>query len=357
MKNSKISSLLIPILSFVLAIIMSAIIMALCGYNPITAYRLIFKGAFGNFRRISNTLIQATPLIFTGLAYMVAKKTTMINLGVEGQLYVGAMAAAIVGIIPVSIPMPLHIFLCALAGFVAGGLSGLFIGYLKVRFGSQEVITTSMMNFILINFCNYLVNYPLKAEGGTPQTDRIADSAVMPKIIGGYQLTYAIVFAFIVGIVVYILMEKTKLGFEIQCVGLNQKASETAGIKVSKVIMTAMLISGGVAGLGGAAHVMAVDHRFIANFSPGYGYSGIAVTALANESAIGVIISGIVFGALKTGADYLNMSSRIPTEFVSIVQAFVVILISAPLLVKDIVPILKEKKANKKKAVAKEESK
>ena len=344
MWNERFRSLIIPIFSFILAVVVSGIIMALCGYNPFTAYSMIFYGAFGSARSITNTLIQATPLIMTGLGYMVSKKATLINLGIEGQLYVGAMCAALIGMTDLHLPMVIHLVLTMLGGIVAGGLAGLFIGFLKVRFGSNEVITTTMTNFIFINFTSYLVNYPLKAEGGVAQTERMLDTALLPKIFSSYQLTYAILIVAAVAIFVKFFIGRTKIGFEIQCVGLNQRASSVAGIRVGSVMMIAMFISGAIGGLAGALQVMSVNRRFVAGFSADYGFSGIAVAALGNDNALGIVLSGIIFGALRNGANYLNMSSRIPTEFVSIVQALVVIFVSAPLLINEILHLGRKKK-------------
>ena len=148
----KTSPIVISLVSFVLAILVSCVIMLLCGYDPIFAYSVIIEGSLGSVRSLTNTLIQATPLIFTGLAFMVGKKATLINLGVEGQMYTGAMVAALVGMTPLPLPGILHLFLALVCGVIGGGLAGALIGFLKVRFGSNEVITTTMTNFIIINF-------------------------------------------------------------------------------------------------------------------------------------------------------------------------------------------------------------
>ena len=333
----KTSPIVISLVSFVLAILVSCVIMLLCGYDPIFAYSVSIEGSLGSVRSLTNTLIQATPLIFTGLAFMVGKKATLINLGVEGQMYTGAMVAALVGMTPLPLPGILHLFLALVCGVIGGGLAGALIGFLKVRFGSNEVITTTMTNFIIVNFCDYLVNYPLKAEGAVAQTEKIVDGALLGKLIPGYQLTWAIVIAVLAALIVKFVLEKTRFGYEIRAVGLNMKAAETAGIKVGGVMMKAMLFSGALAGLCGAVHVTSVGKRFISGFSPGYGFSGISVAALASDSPLGIILAGIIFGALKTGAMYLNMMSQIPTEFVSVIQALVVIFVSAPLLIRALI--------------------
>ncbi len=343
MNKGTFSSLLMPITSFVLAVFLSGIVMVMSGYNPIIAFGVIVKGAFGSSNAISNTLIQSTPLIFTGLAFMIAKKATMINLGVEGQLYIGALCGALVGTIDIGLPLLLHILAVIVVGILSGGLAGLFIGFLKVKFGSNEVITTMMTNFIFINLTSYLVTYPLKAEGATAQSERMLNTALLPKIFSSYQITYAIIIAVIIAIFIKIYVDKTKVGMEIKAVGLNLKASETAGIKVGRIMLLAMFLSGAIAGLAGSVQVMSVNRRFVAGFSSGYGFSGIAVTALANDSALGIILSGIIFGALKNGANYLNMTSRTPTEFVMVIQALVVIFVSAPLMIQGFFSLFKKK--------------
>lgn len=186
---------------------------------------------------------------------MVGKKATLINLGVEGQMYTGAMVAALVGMTPLPLPGILHLLLALVCGVIGGGLAGALIGFLKVRFGSNEVITTTMTNFIIINFCDYLVNYPLKAEGAVAQTNKIVDGALLGKMIPGYQLTWAIVIAVLAALIVKSCWKKTRFGYEVRAVGLNMKAAETAGIKVGGVMMKAMLFSGALAGLCGAVHV------------------------------------------------------------------------------------------------------
>ena len=315
----KTSPIVISLVSFVLASLVSCVIMLLCGYDPIFAYSVIIEGSLGSVRSLTNTLIQATPLIFTGLAFMVGKKATLINLGVEGQMYTGAMVAALVGMTPLPLPGILHLLLALVCGVIGGGLAG------------------TMTNFIIINFCDYLVNYPLKAEGAVAQTNKIVDGALLGKMIPGYQLTWAIVIAVLAALIVKFVLEKTRFGYEVRAVGLNMKAAETAGIKVGGVMMKAMLFSGALAGLCGAVHVTSVGKRFISGFSPGYGFSGISVAALASDSPLGIILAGIIFGALKTGAMYLNMMSQIPTEFVSVIQALVVIFVSAPLLIRALI--------------------
>jgi len=329
------SGLFISVIALVISVIISAIIMLLCGYDPIEAYSAIFTGAFGSLRGFAQTLTQATPLIFTGLAFTLAKKANLINLGVEGQMYMGALGAAIVGIVDLGIPSWLHILLAVVTGFVFGAAYGAVIGILKVKFDSNEVVAGVMLNTIATCFINYLLNGVLLAEGSpVAQTERVVEAARLPRIFTSYQVTISIFLALIVCVAVKWFIGRTTLGYEIRAVGLNKRGAETAGINVGQAWIIAMLISGGIAGLAGVNQVLGVDRRLISEFSPGYGFNGIAVAALAADDPVGVILAGLIFGVLRAGALELNRTTGIPVEFVDVIQAMVVIFVSAPLLIK-----------------------
>lgn len=345
----------LSIISLLISIVISAVILAVSGYNPFEAYSAIIAGAFGSLRGIAQTLTQATPLIFTGLAFTLAKKANLINLGVEGQLYMGALGAAIVGTVDLHLPMAIHLPLVILGGLILGALFGALIGFLKVKFGSNEVVAGVMLNTIATLFVSYLLNGPMLAEGSSvAQTERVVESARLPRIFQSYQLTIAIIIAVIACILVRWFINRTTLGYEIRCVGLNPKAAETAGISIGKVLILSMCISGAIAGMAGASHVLGVDRRLIDGFSSGYGFNGIAVSALAAENPVGVIFAGLVFGVLKAGAMELNRSTGIPTEFVDVIQSMVVIFVSAPLLVKGMLHIKNNYSGKKAAKVAKE---
>ena len=329
------SPLVLSAIALLISIVISALIMLLSSYDPIEAYSAILVGAFGSQRGIAQTLTQATPLIFSGLAFTLAKKANLINLGVEGQMYMGALGAALVGIVELGIPSWLHILLAVATGFVFGAFYGAVIGFLKVKFDSNEVVAGVMLNAIATCFINYLLNGVLLAEGSpVAQTERVVKAARLPRIMGNYQVTIAIFIAVIACIVIKWFITRTTLGYEIRAVGLNKKGAETAGINVGQAWIIAMLISGGIAGLAGVNQVLGVDRRLISEFSPGYGFNGIAVAALAADDPLGVILAGLIFGVLRAGALELNRTTGIPVEFVDVIQATVVIFVSAPLLVK-----------------------
>lgn len=324
------------VLALLLAILVGGLIIFLCGYNPFEAFGAIMIGAFGSTRAIAQTFIQATPLIFTGLAFTAAKKASLINLGIEGQLQMGAMMAAVIGIMPVGLPGGIWIIIALAGAAMAGALYAGLVGFLKVRFNSNEVIATIMLNTVALNVVSYLVNYPLKAEGSLAQSEKIAEVLFLPRIFPKYQLTIAIFIAILACFLFKYFQEKTVLGYEIGCVGLNIQAAKTAGIPVGRMMIIAMGISGAIAGIAGGCLVLGVNHRFVDGFSPGYGFDGIAVAALASDKPAGVIVAGIVFGALRAGSMYLNRTTNVPTEFINVIQACVIIFVAAPLLVKEI---------------------
>ncbi len=327
----------LPIIALILAILTGAVIMAVCGYNPLEAYSAIFKGAFGGRTEISLTLVQATPLIFSGLAYTVAVKANIINLGVEGQLYMGSLGAAIVALAPLPFPGAIRAVLAILGGIIFGSLYAGLVGLMKVKFHSNEVIATMMLNTIAVYFVDYMVTNPLTEVGKSlPQTAKFDKAVWLFKILEKTQLTVAILLAVVTCIIIKIIFDRTNLGYEIKCAGLNQEASKAAGIRLGAVVIIAMLISGGIGGMLGACHVLGVDHRLISGFSSGYGFDGIAVAALAAGDPLMVVLSGIIFGALRAGCQVLNRTTGIPTEFVDVIQALIILFVAAPLLIKSV---------------------
>lgn len=332
--------LLFSVASLFLAIALSGIIMALAGHNPFSAFGAIIVGAFGGVRQIANTLTQTTPLIFTGLAFVFARKASVINLGVEGQMYMGALGSTLIGITDFGLPMFLHLPFAILTGALFGGLYAGLVGVLKVKFGSNEVVATMMLNSIALLFVGFLLNGPLLAEGSAvEQSARVLDTAELPRVFAQYQLTIGIFIAIGVCFFIKWLVDRTTVGYEIRTVGLNRLAAETAGIQTGKVIITSLCISGAIAGVAGAIHVLGVDRRLIFGFSPGFGFAGISVAALAAENVLGVLFAGLIFGAMRSGSLELARTTNIPSEFANVIQALVVLFVAAPLLVREILKI------------------
>jgi simple sugar transport system permease protein len=347
-RNSFINSFL----ALVFSLLLGAVFIGISGYSPVESYKAIIGVSLGTVKGFALSLSQATPLMFTGLSFALAYRVRMVNTGAEGQLYAGAMAAALVGAYIHNLPSPVHILLAFVAAFIAGGLVALLVAAAKVYLKSNEIIMTLMLNNIIILFTSYLANGPLKPAGsGVGQTERIADSAKLMKLIPQTQLTIAIFVVIIVAVVLQYMLHKTVFGYEIKVTGLNLKGAHVAGINVSKTYLLTFALSGAVAGLGGAAMVLGVNYRFIEGFSSGYGFSGISIAALAAYSPIGVILSAFLIGILKAGTITLNRTTSIPVEFVEVIQVLVIIFVAAPTLIRAILNKTKEIKelANKQK--------
>lgn len=338
--NSALMTIRTSILSLFFAIVIGGAIIAFAGYSPLETYIAMFRGSLGSKKGIILSLTQATPLIFTGLSFAIAYRVKLVNLGAEGQLYLGAMAAAIVGYYVQGLNQFAHVSVTLFASAVVGGLAGLFIGFLRVRFGAREVITSIMLNEIIILFTSFLAAGPLKGVNSvTVQTERIAKTAMLPVLAKQSQLTIAFLLAFLIAVLLWILLQKTVVGYEMRVTGFSKRAAETGGIKVWKIYLLTIFISGAVAGLGGASQVMGVNRRFVEGFSASFGFAGISVAALAVYNPVAVVFSGIVFGILKAGAMTVSRTTSIPVEFVSVIQALVVVFMAAPKLGLDVLSV------------------
>ena len=323
------------LLSLLFSLILGAFLFVLSGYSPMNVYFEIFRGSLGSLDSIMTSLAQATPIIFTGLSFVIAAKSGIVNIGGEGQLYMGGIVAAVVGYNLQGLHPLVHIGLTLLSAIVAGGLCGMLIAYLKIGFGADEVIVAIMLNYIIQSFTGYLVNGPLKAEGSVGQTELIQSSAMLPKIGQNSSLTIGIVLAVFAVLVIHYLYKNTRVGYEMKVTGENMRASKVAGISSKKRMMQAMFLSGAAAGLSGAVMILGVSHRFIDGFSSGYGFDGIAVAALAGGNIILILLSGFFFGALNSGAMYINRVAKIPFDFVIVIQALVIIFVATPLIAKN----------------------
>ncbi|MFQ5892302.1 MAG: ABC transporter permease [Candidatus Methanofastidiosia archaeon] len=332
MRKQILRDLGISIGAVVLALFIGFLIIFFTGYNPVKAYLALFSGAFGDYYAIAQTLTKTTPLIFTGLCVALAFQCGLFNIGGEGQLYVGALASAFVGIY-FDLPFFFHIPLAIIFGALTGGIWGIVPGFLKARFGAHEVITTIMMNYIGILFCSYLVNKPFKAEGWVAQTVIIKKSSQLPKLIPHTQLSAAIILAIVCVYITYFILWKTTIGYEIRAVGLNPLSAEYGGISISKNIVLAMFLSGAIAGMGGAGEVMGLHKRFIDGFSPGYGFDGIAVAILGRNHPFGVVLAALLFGALRSGGMTMDRITDVPADLILVIQALVILFVAAPQII------------------------
>jgi simple sugar transport system permease protein len=325
-------NIIIPLGAFFLALVFNGIIILFFGFNPLAVYQAVLTGAAGSVQAFLQTLSQSTVLILSGLSFAIAYKAGMINIGAEGQLYMGAIFGAIAGIY---LPLPgiIHKIVVILIAASAGAMWAMISGFLKVRFNANEVITTIMLNTIAANFSGYLVNYPMKAEGLTAQSERLRDTALIQRLSSSSQFNMTFFLALGITFLAFVIIHKTVTGYEIRVTGLNKSAAQAAGINVKWRMVVSMGLSGAAAGCAGIFQVMAINTRLIDGFSSGYGFDGVAVSALAGGNIIGVIFSGILFGAFKTGATVVQRISHVPSDFIKILQSMVIIFVAAPSMV------------------------
>lgn len=315
------------------AFLIGAIVLLATGHSPLEAYAAMFTGAFGDVYGIGQTLTQATPILFTALAFLLAFKCGLFNLGAEGQLLMGGFFAAVVGISLSWMPIFIHLPLALIAGAVGGALWGFIPAALKAKLGAHEVITTMMSSYVALYITNYMVNYPLKAPGWVSQTIPIAASAELPRILPSTQLSASFILSIAAAAITVYFLEKTTLGYEVRAIGLNSTAAENAGINTKRGIILALVISGAIAGVGGAGEILGVHRRFIDGFSPGYGWDGLAVALIGGLNPLGSILAAILFGALRSGGITMNVSTGVPLDIITVLQALVVLFVAAPKLI------------------------
>lgn len=318
-----------PALAIVGAIIVSWLLLTIFGYNAGEALASLYKASFENLRVFGTMLNRASPLLFTGVAVAIAYRGSVFNIGAEGQFLAGAIATTWVGITFTGLPGPVLMVLMIMAGALAGALWAFIPGLLKARYGISEIITTIMFNYIGIQLVGYLVRNPMRdLAQAEPQSYAIAKQGWLPYLLPGTKMHPGFLFGCIMAVVVFILLFKSWFGYEVRAVGFNTIASKYAGISVSRTIITTMLISGALAGMGGAFEVAGGSHYLYENLSGGYGYTAIAVSILAANNPIGVIFSAALFGFLSTGATAMQRAIGVSAQFASIVQAVIIIFVA-----------------------------
>jgi simple sugar transport system permease protein len=309
-----------------LALVLAAIVLAIAGHNPLEVYRLLFIESFGSTRRIASTLAAATPLIFTGLATAIAFRTGAFNVGVEGCVNVGGLAAAFVGFTFVSLSGYVLLPAAILASMVAGTLWMVVPALLKSRLDVDEVVTTLMLNFIAISLTAWLVNGPLLAPGSANSATPMIDNAArLPKLMRGSTLNAGFLIALGCVVLYWFWGKWAALGFETRIAGMNARFATATGLNVPGLVFKMMLLSGAIGGLAGGVHALGTVFRYVSGFSPGYGFVGIAVALLGRGNAWGMLLAAILFGALATSGATIQLFSNVPIEIVNILQGMVMI--------------------------------
>ena len=369
------SSVLVVLLAFITALVVSAVFVIVsdptvfgapdlltglgnAGQSVGAAYGALLSGAVGNpshiasafasgspkaiaqsFYPLSETIVAASPLVFTGLAVALGFRAGLFNIGGEGQVIAGGLAAGYVGFSVHGLPGFIELPLALIAGFVAGALWGFVPGLLKARTGAHEVITTIMLNYVAIFLTGYLLSTSVfQRPGRTDAISRIVDSgAVLPSLAGvSLRLNAGAILAVLMAAAVYFLLWRTVYGFEFRAVGANPDAARAAGIRVGRVIVLAMSLAGGLAGLAGANLILGVQYSIAPGFSSGLGFDGITVALLGRGNPVGVVAAALLFGGLRAGAVQMQASTSTPVDLVQVIEALVIMFVAAPALVRAI---------------------
>ncbi|MEZ5307794.1 MAG: ABC transporter permease [Pyrinomonadaceae bacterium] len=345
---------LFPLIAVVAAFLVGGILVFFIGDDPFSAFWIFIESSFGSVKGISETLFYATPLIFTGLSVAVAFRCGLLNIGAEGQLYVAAFATAWVGITFggtvvevmgekqdwswMSLPGWILVPLCILTAVVVGGLWGAIPGILKARFGSHEVINTIMLNFVALSLTSYLTQYHYRIPGDPIlETAPIGEAAHIPQLHSFFgfipkdvALNVSFLLAILMCVAVYVFLWKTKWGYELRAVGENASAAEYGGISPKKQIITAMTISGSLAGMVAIGEVLGDQYGYEHGFSGSWGFFGIAVALLGRNHPLGVFIAAVFFAMIIRGGLFIDIDTKFITkDLVEVLQALIILFVAS----------------------------
>jgi len=307
-----------------MGLIASGILIAITGVNPFVAYGSLFRGAFGSMQALSNVLVRSSPLLLGGIGVAIGIKAGVWNTGIEGYMYLGAIGAAIVGVLDLGLPPVLHILLCIVCAAVFSGFWGAIPGYLRAYKGVNEVTATIMLNYIAIYLTNWVVsNFSLVAEAGAfyPMSKQFQASALLPILMPGSSLHPGPFIGILLCLLLYFILNYTPFGYRTKMLGSNPFAARYAGVDSKKQIMMIIIIGAVIGGMSGAIEVMGLKRRVFMEFVTGVGYESVAVALLAGGNPIGVVLSALFFAALKAGSATMSIETGVASSMNSIIIA------------------------------------
>lgn len=321
-----------PVAAILLGLVFGAVLIAAVGGSVMETYAEMWKGAFGNLFFTSNTFARATPIILIGLGVSLAFRAGFFNLGAEGQIVLGALAAASAALYLPG-PAPVRLIAAIASGMAAGGLWSAFAGWLDARFRLNLLITTLLMNYIAVLFAGYMVSFPLKEQGGSgaAQTAMIAKELWLPKLVSGATVHAGFLAAVAAAVLLAVFLRSTVKGYEIRMTGSNPFFAMYGGVRRNRVMFLAMLASGALAGLAGAFEVLGTQYRYMDQMltSPGYAWSGIMAALISGSNPIGTAVAALLLAALQTGGMGVERNTDIPLEISNIIQAALILFVSA----------------------------
>ena len=331
--NDIVFGLSLPLLAVVFALVVGAVILLLLGANPLEAYAAMITGAFGTVFGITQSVAKATPLLLVGLGICIAFRASVINIGAEGQIILGALAATWFSLTFRTWAGWLLIPLTMLVGFIAGAFWGFIPGVLKARFGVNEILSTVMLNVVALQILVAMLHGPLIDPAGVAagtylaQSEQLPAQVWLPKLVPQTLMHTGAIVAVLLAVVVYIFLWRTTIGYRIRAVGLSPDASRYAGIRVPFYQMLALTLAGGFAGLAGVVEVIGVQHRLLEGITSGYGFSGIVAALFGGLHPLGTIPASYLFGSLLVGADKMQRAVQVPSSLVNVLLGLIVLFV------------------------------
>jgi general nucleoside transport system permease protein len=318
----------------VVALLVGAVVLAVTGWDPVSVYRLMAREAFGSWAAWQGSLAAATPLLFCGLATAIAFRAGAFNVGVDGSFVLGGLVAAWLGAAVTGLPGIAVVLVCLVAAAVVGAAWSVPPALLRTRLGVDEVVSTLMLNYVALGLASWIVNSLLLARGSANSASKpIAARAELPTIGSAGTMTIGLLIALAAVVVFGVWSARSVRGFELKLSGLNPRFAVASGMPVLRIVGGAMVVSGLVGGLGGGVHALGVVHRFVDGFSPGYGFTGIAVALLARNGAWGLVPAAVLFGALASAGATVQLVSDIPLDIVDVLQGTITVLAAAQVAV------------------------
>jgi len=318
-----------PVGTLLFVLIAMSAVMLVAGSSPVDGFYYLFKGALGGPAEIAETLAQTTALLFPSLGICLAFRAGLFNIGAEGQLMLGGLAAGAIGAHFLA-PGPLIVFVLLVAGFVGGALWAGVAGWMKARFAANEIISTLMLNFVALNLANYLVSGPLKSPLATgAETAPLPPAAYLPTLIPDTRLTIGLLIALALAGILQFVFSRTVFGFDLRALGEAPEAARRNSVPIKRMTWLAMALSGGVAGLGGAVIVTGELHRFNTSLSPGYGYTAIAVALVGDLHPLWICLAAFVFGILEAGGLAMQASANVPKDAIHMIEGIIIIVLAA----------------------------
>jgi ABC-type uncharacterized transport system permease subunit len=331
--NPRLQAVLGQVIALAIALVIGSIIILLIDESPIEVFATLFRGAFGDLGRIAGTLLQTTPILISGVAACIALRGGMFNVGVEGQLFMGGFAAALVGF-SLELPAGVHMLAGLAAAILAGAAWVAIPAWFRVRFNANEVVSTILSNYVAVLLTSYFTIFLFKRPGGWSETPPILPSAYLPVIFDFSRLNWGLVVGLVLALLTAWYFRNTPGGYEVSMTGSAPRFARYGGIDIRKRGFWVLIVSGAVGGLAGGVETLGVHHRFMEGFAPGFGFDGLIAALLANGSPIVTIATALFFGALRSGSLLLETDTAASREIITVIQALIILSVSAQVLLR-----------------------